>query len=500
MPLPDSDARDVPEGASRRRIVLVVAGMLALYGVSLALLVALDQVAVVWKSLVIPTLVVAAALAGRLHAFVRDWAVFLAAIVLFDVCRGLLFGLIRFFEWPVYMGYAIAGDQLFVPGALATHSVQAWMGVGGEIGALDRLMAMAYASHFLVFLVFGMTVWLLRPDAFGRFRAGMLSVMYAGLVCYAIVPTVPPWMAFDHFAAVPPFTNVAAELFHGELPTLTAAFDLNPVAAMPSLHCAFPAFLTLFAFRYYRGGVGWAMGFYSLTVFLSTVYLGHHYLVDIVAGVLLAAAAFFAVEKFEAVRSVVRRSTAWAAGQPLRLHALTTLLLLAVMQGVSFVGQNAANASPPLPTASFVERELVGTSPLATYYQALTAYRGGDYETAHDLFGAAAEASPTEWARTNAWDYEVRSAYHAGRFPDVLRAAQRYANLSTPHAMMVAEALIRTGSRESGFALLDAVADGNPGAADIQRARAALYGEFGAAAASSLPTPVEVSLSARTGR
>jgi membrane-associated phospholipid phosphatase len=352
-------------GASRRTTAVLL-GVLALYGVSLALLVALDQITMVWKSLVIPGVVIAAALTGRLRSFVRDWSVFLGAVILFDVCRGGVFSLIRAFEWPVYMEYAIRWDRLLF-GEIPIYAFQQWMGAGAGLGGFDRLMGVAYASHFLAFILFGLSIWLLRPESFGRFKVAMIALMYGGLAIYALVPTVPPWMAAETFFVIPPISGVAGELFTAKLPALTAAFAINPVAAMPSLHCAFPTMLALFAFRDF-GRIGWGMAAYASIVCASTVYLGQHYVVDVIAGVALAIAVFGVVHYWGALRERVDRISSRVAELPLTTHVLATGLLLALTQAVGSAAGALAEASPELPTPEFVERELVGKSPMAGYY------------------------------------------------------------------------------------------------------------------------------------
>ncbi len=463
------------EDGAARRTTAVLLGVVALYGASLVLLVALDQVTMVWKSLVIPGLVLAAALTGRLRAFVRDWAVFLGAVVLFDVCRGGAFALIRAFELPVYMHYAIEADRL-VFGEVPIYAFQEWMGAGNGIGVFDHLMGAAYASHFLAFLLFGLTLWLIRPEAFGRYKIVILTMLYTGLVFYLFVPTVPPWMAHESFHVIPRIAGVAGELFTGRLPSLTAAFATHPVAAMPSMHCGFPAALTFFAFRYF-GRWGWAMAAYAVFVCASTVYLGQHYVVDIAGGVGLAVVVFW-LAHLEVGMPRVDRFLKRFAELPLLTHGLATGLLLALTQAVGFIAGEVAAASPELPTPEFVERELVGKSPMAVYYQGLHAHGEGRYDEAQELLGRAANEVPFEWARIASRDLQARSAFHRGDWTKVLAAAAQVGQLRPGLALMVAEALIRSGDPARGFAMLDRIAAEFEGIEGIAELRAKLEREL----------------------
>jgi hypothetical protein len=66
------------------------------------------------------------------------------------------------------------------------------------------------------------------------------------------------------------------------------------VAAFPSLHAAYPFLAFLFARRAF-GRAGWLMAAYTACVWFAIVYLGEHWVVDIVGGVAYAMAAYVAV-------------------------------------------------------------------------------------------------------------------------------------------------------------------------------------------------------------
>jgi len=69
---------------------------------------------------------------------------------------------------------------------------------------------------------------------------------------------------------------------------------VNPVAAMPSLHAAFPLMLLLF---FWSAGL-WVrllLGAYTLAMAFTLVYGGEHFVMDIVAGWLIAIAVHFVV-------------------------------------------------------------------------------------------------------------------------------------------------------------------------------------------------------------
>jgi len=82
------------------------------------------------------------------------------------------------------------------------------------------------------------------------------------------------------------------KILHDTLPSAVSPYyqSLNPnqVAAMPSLHMAFPV-LSLFALVGVWPRRGWVFAVWCVAVFFSIVYLGEHYAVDALAGIVLAA-------------------------------------------------------------------------------------------------------------------------------------------------------------------------------------------------------------------
>jgi membrane-associated phospholipid phosphatase len=131
------------------------------------------------------------------------------------------------------------------------------------------------------------------------------AVFDLGAVVYWVVPTAPPWYAaasgnLENPAAIPPSGRaVGVEpavrrmmVEYGEVfwkdgwGPLYSVFGGNPLAAMPSLHFATSvmAATILAEVGPVSGALGWA---YALTLGFALVYLGEHYVVDLVAGAAL---------------------------------------------------------------------------------------------------------------------------------------------------------------------------------------------------------------------
>jgi hypothetical protein len=242
------------------------------------------------KTLVVPFLFGVALAVRRFRLFVADWAVLLGAVVLFDSLRGLIYSLTLYFGWPIYSYYVIRAERAVLGGHLAPALLQAAF-YDGHTGWLEKLTATVHASHFLVFLFFGMAVWVFRHGQFNLYARAMLIVMYAGLLGYLLLPTVPPWMA-SALGMIPALENPNKNMW-AAVPALHQTFDTNPIAAMPSLHAAFPMLCCLLGWRAF-GRKAWPLVVYTVLVAFSVMYAAHHYAVDVLAGWALAGVAYHA--------------------------------------------------------------------------------------------------------------------------------------------------------------------------------------------------------------
>jgi len=153
-----------------------------------------------------------------------------------------------------------------------------------------------------------------RRERFGHAAATTYAVFDLGALVYHLVPTAPPWYAAergrlgDH--RTPPVRRMMVE--YGEQfwkhrwGPLYSVLGGNPLAAMPSLHFATSvnAAHLLAESGPLEGALGWT---YALTLGLALVYLGEHYVVDLLAGLALT-------ESVRALAPVVGPTLERAAG------------------------------------------------------------------------------------------------------------------------------------------------------------------------------------------
>jgi membrane-associated phospholipid phosphatase len=226
-------------------------------------------------------------------------------------------------ERRVYVRYPVTLDRLIGGGTPPTLRLQRALGTPGSFAAWEKALVW---SHWLWFVVPHGTVAFLLLRHRDRFPAGAARI-YAtfdlGLIGYWAVPTAPPWYAarkgLMEDGRTPDVRRMMVEygeqFWRSNWSPLYGVLGGNPLAAMPSLH-----FATSVTAAHVLGETGRTAGIlgwtYALTLGVALVYLGEHYVVDLLAGLALAegirvgapAVAPFAARVSSAVRAFEARA------------------------------------------------------------------------------------------------------------------------------------------------------------------------------------------------
>ncbi len=195
----------------------------------------------------------------------------------------------------VHVAYPIHADRALGLGELPTVRLQRALAREGEWSTLDRVLVWTHWSWFA--FPHGTLVYILmrHRERFPRAAVLTYAVFDVGASVYWVLPTAPPWYAREASAAEragePAVRRLMVE--YGESfwrdgwGSLYSLFGGNPLAAMPSLHFATSTMATLLLAE--AGPVAGAVGLgYTATLALALVYLGEHYVVDLLAGAALA--------------------------------------------------------------------------------------------------------------------------------------------------------------------------------------------------------------------
>ena len=157
---------------------------------------------------------------------------------------------------------------------------------------LEKTLTFIHGTHYIAFLFVGFIIWIYKKQSFREYKLAFYLLVSSGISLYFLIPTTPPWIAYELFEAVPELIHFNTEIYNMHIPDLTSKFGTNPVAAMPSLHTAFPLLCAFLLFKYFRWK-SWPFLVYTTAVLFTIVYTGDHYFIDIIAGAILALLSFF---------------------------------------------------------------------------------------------------------------------------------------------------------------------------------------------------------------
>lgn len=226
----------------------------------------------------------------KARKFFIDWVPFLFILISYDFLRGLAGALVprANFTFPILADQAIFG---VVPAV----SLQAAFFNPLNLQWYDYFLTVFYFLHFALPLGFAYILWIYGRQYFKEFVTGISLLSYGAWATYVLFPAAPPWLA-NKEGLLPGITKVMDLTFQAfpekfSIPTVYTALGPNIVAAVPSMHAAYPVLVLLFALHYFGKRALFFLP-YVFTVWFSIIYLGEHYVFDILTGVLYAVVFF----------------------------------------------------------------------------------------------------------------------------------------------------------------------------------------------------------------
>jgi len=219
----------------------------------------------------------------------RDLALFGAQMWAFAVTHELPYDDPERLRKRLRINYPIKSDRWMGRGRLPGSRLQDALH-DGRWG--ESLTTFAAWSHWIWFIQPNSALILIllrRSEAFPHSARQMAAVFDIGCAIYFLVPTAPPWWASENgYTGDDRIKRVMVEL--GERiwgPAWTRIFGTlgsNPWAAMPSLHFATALMAAILLSENggrIQGTLGWL---YAWALGFSLVYLGEHYVTDLMVG------------------------------------------------------------------------------------------------------------------------------------------------------------------------------------------------------------------------
>jgi PAP2 superfamily len=215
------------------------------------------------------------------------WLPLFALLVLYDFLRGA----VEVAPDQAHVAPQVAIDKVLGAGQVPTVWLQRHLWNPSHLHWYDVATWAVYMTHFFSAWAVAAVLWRLDRRRFRRYAVLTITLTLGAFLTYWLYPAQPPWLYDAGVARIVPTV-----WDHLGVPAMQSVYEdgrlVNTVAAMPSLHAAYPFMLLLFfwssAGRVARVG----LSLYTIAMAFTLVYGGEHFVADILAGWVMAGAAY----------------------------------------------------------------------------------------------------------------------------------------------------------------------------------------------------------------
>jgi membrane-associated phospholipid phosphatase len=235
--------------------------------------------------------------------FLKDWWIPVAGLVIYFFTRGLTDEL----GLPVHIYMPIHFDEWIGFGQTPTERLQhALCGDPclrtSEPRWYDVLFTTVYATHFVTGLTIAAILWVRNRAEWIKWMRRYVIINFGALVVYIAYPMAPPWMASEEGWLHADVVRITGRGWHdiglGRMDVVLQGVG-NPVAAMPSLHAGITFLIAIYGIQRLRSPWRWLLVLYPLAMSTALVYYAEHYVIDVLAGALLATVVLVGCQRWE---------------------------------------------------------------------------------------------------------------------------------------------------------------------------------------------------------
>lgn len=238
--------------------------------------------------------------AERGRRFFLDWSPFFAFWLVYDRLR--LVQPLLFSRVVVSLPFRIERSLFgwMSDGEVPAHAVQTWLATRGGLfpSLIEWIAQLIYFSHLFVVPTIAAVIWSMGSSrseyrqVFVRYVRAFAIVNFSAIVLYLILPVAPPWWLTLHgwsqpTASLVATTDVAAAM-HGSLIQAMIRNASQWFGAVPSLHGAYPVLVLMLGWPNRSRLAVVLVITYALLMWVATVALNQHYIIDLLAGGLLS--------------------------------------------------------------------------------------------------------------------------------------------------------------------------------------------------------------------
>ena len=225
--------------------------------------------------------------------FIIGFSIFIVFWIMFDYLKAFpnykynSVHIVDLYSWEKHWFGFVSDGTLVTPNEYWLKNSSTFLDV---IFGLFYLMWIPVPISFAVFLFLTN-----RKMQFLYFLLTFLLVNLLGFIGYYVYPAAPPWyiqqygtefikntpsspaqlIKFDHFIKIPVFQTLYSK-------------GSNVFAAMPSLHSSYPLIVIYYGLKNKLGKINIFFGVIVIGIWFAAIYTSHHYVLDVLAGILTA--------------------------------------------------------------------------------------------------------------------------------------------------------------------------------------------------------------------
>ena len=232
----------------------------------------------------------------RTWNFLKDWLPFITVFISYEIMYGIVGSISQYNLHAGPYNFELAAFSQ-IPSIVLQQTIRAPI--------LDYMGAFFYSLHFFAPTVFAFILWKVSPKNYWKYTVAFGICTYGALITFLFYPVAPPWLQLNSTYNLAYSGPQVLRVLTGSvdvslgIPVYKTLFDFlspNLYAAFPSMHSALPLLISLFAVKIWKKKALPVLIF-PIGVWFSAVYLGEHYVVDVLGGIAYAVVAFVAVEK-----------------------------------------------------------------------------------------------------------------------------------------------------------------------------------------------------------
>lgn len=227
-----------------------------------------------------------AAYAGKSSEFLRNSFFFVIVLLSYEALQGMT-GII------VNVGNVIS--LAAIDRALFGYNFTAAVQTAFASPTVTLFATFFYGLHIYLVVIAVILFWFTNKRVYRGYTYSMIMTSYLALVTFALLPSAPPWFT----GTAKNLVSQGFNMLPGALQTIQQALlsiESDKLAAFPSLHAAYATLFSVYTIRLKP-----VLGLISVPILIgilfSTIYLGQHYVIDLVAGIGYSLAAVLVVEK-----------------------------------------------------------------------------------------------------------------------------------------------------------------------------------------------------------